>query len=362
MQKVQGIYQLVFRFALFLVVTAQGLSSNALADSLADIVEKVSPGVLSVHVRLKETKKAPGEPTALGTGFVVQKENRNSSTPGFSFFLVLTNYHVVEGAKKVELISTDMKVFSAAIVGTDRRNDIAVLRTELPSATPILRLKSSSTLRVGDPLFAIGNPYGLAHTVTNGILSAKDRSLGVGAIDRYLQTNVAINFGNSGGPLFDGTGWVVGITTLSKTESQGLGFAIPSDTVLKLLPRLAEGQKWLRPWMGVSVLPAHRSLIHFFETQEFQKKTAGVPLVVVEVRSGGPAHQIGIQKGDVILSLFQNEKEIPLVHPFQLRNLIESSQVGDVIEFRIQRQKQNYFKARLTLAQAPEEIEFDEFD
>jgi serine protease Do len=347
---------------------------TAEANALPDLVEKVGPSVVSIQSQVikKDNQKAPkkksksltsGYATALGTGFIVLKEEVVTENPSLNNFLVLTNYHVVEGAEKVEVVTLQKKVIPAKIVGRDPRNDIAVLRIEMPSDTPVLKLKSSRELRVGESLFAIGNPYGLSNTVTSGILSAKDRSLGVGSIDRYLQTNVDINFGNSGGPLFDYTGQVVGITTLSKTDSQGLGFAIPSDTVLRLLPRLAEGESLKRGWLGISILPANRALSEHFKNFPIAfSKVPSVTFFVVGVQTQSPAAKIGLQKGDLILSLLKGDSEFVFSKPFDLKDSLDALKPGDSVELKIQRSSEKIFKARLTLAPAPEESEFYEYD
>jgi len=353
--------------------TLRVVPSFALEGSLPDLVEKVGTFVMSFRIQILKTKGESGAKkdsfsqnsaysTALGTGFIVLNEGSIEKNPKISHFLVLTNFHVVDGASAVEVVTLKNSVIPAKIVGKDSRNDIAVLRVEMPSETPILKIKSSKNLRVGEPLFAIGNPFGLSNTVTSGILSAKDRSLGVGAIDRYLQTNVAINFGNSGGPLFDYSGQVVGITTLAKSESQGLGFAIPSDTILKLLPRLAVGETLSRAWLGISVLPANKALVDYFKNELAPDQTQSVQMAIIGVHAQSPASKIGLKKGDLISAVFVKGVEQNLSTPFELREYLENLKPGDAVDLKVQRAPQKIFKAHLTLESAPEESEFYDFD
>jgi serine protease Do len=344
-------------FGLFLAFL---VGFKALASELPDLVQKVGPAVLSIHTRILNKKDSYS--TALGTGFVVLNEGVLKNQSQKSSFLVLTNQHVIEDAVSVEVITTADKRYNANIVGVDKRNDIAVLRVEMPNQTPVLKLKNSKSLKVGEPLFAIGNPHGLSHTVTNGILSAKDRSLGVGAIDRYLQTNVAINFGNSGGPLFDYSGEVVGITTLAKTDSQGLGFAIPSDTVLRLLPRLSSGQNQPRAWLGLNVVPAQTALLEHFQKTQWNSDSKVAGVVVTGVVQQSPASGIGLKKGDLILGYFKESKEYLFNSPYELRDIVDSAKPGEKIELKVQRQGNQFFKATIQFAAAPEESKYYEFD
>ncbi|UCH08968.1 MAG: trypsin-like peptidase domain-containing protein, partial [Deltaproteobacteria bacterium] len=183
---------------------------------------------------------------SLGTGFIIDKE-------GF----ILTNNHVVEGTDEITVTLADKTEFVAKIIGRDPKTDLALIRIESDQVLPALPLGDSDKLEVGDWVMAIGNPYGLGHTVTAGIVSAKYRQIGAGTYENFIQTDASINPGNSGGPLLDTTGKVIGVNTLIFSQSGGsvgIGFAIPINMAKDLLPQLKEG-KVVRGWLGVVIQP-----------------------------------------------------------------------------------------------------------
>jgi serine protease Do len=223
---------------------------------------------------------------ALGSGFLVDSKGH-----------VVTNAHVVDGADQVKVKLADEREFSAKVIGRDKRLDLAVLElhgaTELPAAV----LGSSEQLRVGEYVVAIGNPFGLGHTVTMGIVSAKDRAIGAGPYDDFIQTDASINPGNSGGPLFNLKGEVVGINTAINPNGRGIGFAIPADALKEVLDQLVSSGRVARGWLGVAIQPVDASLGKALGTG------GAKGALVAEVVPRGPAERAGIKAGDVIMSL-----------------------------------------------------------
>lgn len=227
--------------------------------------------------------------TVLGSGFVV-----NSS----SSFYIVTNYHVVRGVGGITVTFQDGDAYTATVVGSDGYSDLAVLKITAPAFEfHPLTVVSSSPLVVGEPVAAIGNPFGLSGSMTVGIVSQLGRTVseslaGNFAIANVIQFSAAINPGNSGGPLLDAAGDVVGITTATVVSSQGLGFAIPSDTILKELPFLiTTGSYNLHPFMGISSVDMN------YQLAQLQKTNYTYGVLVENVTSGGPADKAGIRGG-----------------------------------------------------------------
>ena len=353
-----------------------GAAPAASPQTLPDLVAAVSPAVLNIQATQVVSSSASFESymqnlvggtgsapikdikqTSLGSGFVVAltKVDSKKESDSMRDVLILTNAHVIESANEIEVITgASNKHYKATLVGRDGQNDIAVLKSRLPDTIQPLLLGASKELRVGESLFAIGNPFGLGHTVTSGILSAKDRSLGIGRVDRYLQTDVAINFGNSGGPLFNLQGQVIGINTLVRADAHGIGFAIPSDTILKIVPGLQSGQRVSRPWLGIvaqvsnTALKKHYGLVEKVSANE----TLEGGIIVLNLVKDAPAHKIGIKEGDLIVGLKQGESVVSIASPEQLRGAVEGFKVGDNLELKLQRGSK-LFWAKMALSEAP---------
>ena len=220
---------------------------------------------------------------ALGSGFVIGKEG-----------LIITNNHVVEKATEIKIKLQTGKEYDAKLVGRDPKTDLALIQVVPDKDFPKPEvLGDSDALRVGDWVMAVGNPFGLGHTVTTGIISAKSRILGAGPYDDFLQTDAAINPGNSGGPLFNMDGEVIGINTAIIAQGQGIGFAIPVNMAKELLPQLKQG-KVIRGWIGVMIQDITPELAKSFGL----KSAKGV--LVSEVVKGGPAEKAGLLRGDII--------------------------------------------------------------
>jgi serine protease Do len=225
-----------------------------------------------------------------GSGFVIDGRGQ-----------VLTNSHVVEGASSIRVRLEDGRAFDAKVMGRDPLTDLALLLLvgldPEVQRLPVVRLGDSDALRVGDWVVAIGNPFGLASSVSVGILSARARDINVSSYDDFLQTDAAINPGNSGGPLFDMRGEVVGINTAIVGGGAGIGFAVPSNIAKTLLPQLEKGERIQRGWLGVSVQTLTPELARGLGV------AASGGAVIGGVTPGTPAHKSGIRPDDVIVAV-----------------------------------------------------------
>lgn len=209
---------------------------------------------------------------------------------------IVTNDHVIDGADTVTVTLADQQEFEAKVVGRDPKTDLAVLKIEVKQALPAAELGDSDQLNVGDWVVAIGNPFGLNHTVTSGIVSAKGRVIGAGPYDDFIQTDASINPGNSGGPLFDLNGKIVGINTAIIPQGQGIGFAIPVNITKTLLPQLMETGTVTRGYLGVNIQSLTPDLAQALNLDT--RKGA----LVSDVIPDSPADDAGLQRGDVIIT------------------------------------------------------------
>jgi serine protease Do len=228
----------------------------------------------------------------LGSGFIL-------SDDGF----IITNNHVVEKADDIKVILQDGESYKANIIGKDPKTDLALLKIEPRHKLNAVSLGRSNTLEIGDWVVAIGNPFGLGHTVTTGIVSAKGRSLGLGAYDDFIQTDAAINPGNSGGPLFNLNGDVVGVNTAIIAGGQGIGFAIPVDMARNVVEQLQNKGKVVRGWLGVLVQQITPEIAESLNLSQPEGA------LVSDVTPGGPADKAGIRRGDVIVAFDGNKIE-----------------------------------------------------
>src|SRR5215472_7605753 len=232
--------------------------------------------------------------TGLGSGFLI---DRNGT--------ILTNYHVVDGAQKISVTLSDGKTYDAKVIGKDQKTDIAVVKIDAGQDLPAVTLGDSDRLEVGEWVMAIGNPFGLDHTVTSGIVSAKGRQIGQGPYDNFIQTDASINPGNSGGPLINLRGEVVGITTAIYSQSGGnigIGFAIPTNSVKELLPQLKDKGRVVRGYLGTTVQKITPEIADSLGLK--QQRGA----LVADVMRGSPAERAGIKTGDIITEF--NSKEV----------------------------------------------------
>ena len=257
---------------------------------------------------------------SLGSGFIVADEG-----------YIVTNAHLIEGAEQISIRLATGKTVAAEIVGVDKKTDLALMKVQefepLPSP---LRLGDSDALRVGDWVIAIGNPFGLNHTVTAGIVSAKGRVIGSGPYDDFIQTDASINPGNSGGPLFNTQGEVVGINTSIFTTSGGnigIGFAVPINMARTIIAQLKKEGTVTRGWLGISVQQLTPDLAKSFG----RDTTEGV--LVADVVAGGPAAEAGIKIGDIITSLNGE----PLIKIKDLARITSTLPIGTAVDVTIVR-------------------------
>jgi serine protease Do len=259
-----------------------------------------------------------GKQHSLGSGFVIDKEG-----------LIVTNNHVVENADEIVVQTSSDKKYKAKLVGRDPKTDIAIIRIE-PDGEQLMpvNLGNSDELRVGDWIFAIGNPFGLSNTVTAGIVSAKGRNIGQGSYDDFIQTDAAINPGNSGGPLVNLRGEVVGINSAIFSRSGGnigIGFAIPINLAKELLPQLKDKGKVTRGWLGVYIQKVTPEI-----AESLRLKSAQGALVA-DVMDDTPAGEAGIEVGDVIVDFDGH----PVKESTDLPHLVARTAIGKNAEVRL---------------------------
>lgn len=283
-------------------------------QSFADLSEEVKPAV--VNISTITTVVVPGHPfrqffgheedrfndflrrffgdipdrelrqQSLGSGFIIDKDGH-----------IITNNHVVERAGEINVRLADGREYKAKVIGRDPKTDLALIKiSSLFKSLPVLSIGDSESMRVGDWVLAVGNPFGLEHTVTQGIISATGRVIGAGPYDNFLQTDAPINPGNSGGPLINLKGEVIGINTAIVAAGQGIGFAIPINVAKSVISQLKEKGKVVRGWIGVSIQTVTPEVADFFQLKE----PKGV--LVGDVVPEGPADNAGIKRGDIIVS------------------------------------------------------------
>jgi serine protease Do len=274
---------------------------------------------------------------SLGSGVIV-------SSDGY----IITNNHVVEKSDEIKVTLFDKRTFKGRIVGADPKTDIAIVKIDA-TKLPTVPWGDSEKLQVGEFVLAIGNPYGLSHTVTMGIISAVGRAnVGIADYEDFIQTDAAINPGNSGGPLVNIKGELIGINTaiFSRTGGyQGIGFAVPSNMVRPLMGQLIQKGKIIRGWLGVTIQELTPELSQKFGLE----KSKGA--LVSDVAKGSPAEKAGIIRGDIILEF--NGKEVKDVG--SLRNMVAQSKVGSEVSMKILRAGKEY-AVKLVIVELPREV------
>ncbi len=304
-------------------ITVEGMhkasaeDGDGLPDGMdADPFFKFFRGMPGFQQRGRQNPSTPFK--GMGSGFIISSDG-----------LVLTNAHVVREAKDVTVKLSDRREFTAKVIGIDTSTDIAVLRIDAKDL-PVVRLGDPKGLEVGDPVLAIGAPYGLEQTATQGIVSAKGRSLPGDAVVPFIQTDAAVNPGNSGGPLFDGSGSVVGINAQIYSRSggfQGLSFAIPIDVALKVKEQIVATGKASHGRLGVTVQDLNQSL-----ADSFGMKQVGGALIA-NVAPGSAAAAAGLKSGDVITEVNGE----PVLRSGSLSSLIGMAAPGDRIKLKVWR-------------------------
>jgi Do/DeqQ family serine protease len=258
---------------------------------------------------------------SLGSGVVIDKGG-----------LILTNNHVIKDADEITVRFSNKQEAKGKVVGTDGKTDLAVIRVNTKEDLPVARLGNSDSLRVGEWAIAIGNPFGLDHTLTVGVVSATGRSeVGIAAYENFIQTDASINPGNSGGPLLNVRGEVIGINTAIVASGQGIGFAIPINMARKIMDDLVKKGKVTRGWLGVAVQPLTPELAKSFGV-------SGDGVLVNQVMPKSPAEAAGLKVGDLILGV--DGKAVK--DPRELQRIIAEIDIGKSVEVSILREKEKH--------------------
>ena len=347
-------YKYLFLFLLLFlsIFPAHGVSNYSIDEQEnIQIYEKSSRAIVNISnftVNYDFFYRAIPTESGSGTGFIIDKSG-----------IIVTNYHVVESAKKLLVTLSDNSQWPGKLIGSDPNNDLAIVRIEAPASRyDSLEFSNSNDISVGQKVLALGNPFGLRQTLTTGIISALGRTIAAKngrKIEGIIQTDAAINPGNSGGPLLDSEGKVIGINTaiIGSAGSVGIGFAVPSNTALRILPDLLKHGYVLRPWLGVEPIP----------TVYLRRIGIDVPdgLLIARVVKGASADQAGLRGatktvkvgnykvpwgGDIITHI--NEKKVTSME--DLAQQIETRKSGDKVTISyIRNKRDNSVAVKLTL-------------
>ena len=319
-------------------------------SSFADLAERLMPSVVNISTTTTVVTNSnpfpgfqfpPGSPfedmfkefrtpqkrkaSALGSGFIIDKKG-----------IVVTNNHVIQDAEDIVVTVNGEKEYKAKIVGKDPLSDLAVLQIESKDQFTPVKFGDSDKARIGDWVIAIGNPFGLGGTVTAGIISARNRSIGLSRYEDYIQTDASINSGNSGGPLFDMDGNVIGINTaiLGKGGSIGIGFSIPSNSAKKVIDQLIEFGETKRGWLGVRIQVVTK------EIADVEKLDEPRGALVASVAEKSPSDKAGIKAGDIILEF----NGVKIVEMKELPKIVAQTEVGKTVEVKVWRNKKQITK------------------
>ena len=340
-------------FSLFLINISFSSNSANTPASFADLAEKLMPSVVNISTTQTVVTNSnpfpfqfpPGSPfedmfkdfgtpqkrkaSALGSGFIIDAKG-----------IVITNNHVIQDAEDILVRVNGDKEYEAKIIGKDPLSDIAVLQIDSKDKFIPVKFGNSDKARIGDWVIAIGNPFGLGGTVTAGIISARNRSIGLARYEDFIQTDASINQGNSGGPLFDMNGDVIGINTaiLGQSGSIGIGFAIPSNSAKIVVDQLIKYGETKRGWLGVRIQNVTKEIA---EAEKLDKPRGAL---VSSVSEGSPSDKGGIKAGDIILEFDGTEinemRELPII--------VARTEVGKTVKVKIWRNKKEIYK-KITL-------------
>ncbi len=352
---------------IFIISNISSVYAKSTPDSFADLAEQLMPSVVNISTTqtIKTSSNSnpfpfkfpPGSPfgemfkdfenqqpterkaSALGSGFIIKEDG-----------VVITNNHVIANAEDI-LVRVGDKEYKAKLIGADPYMDVAVLKMETKDKFKPVKFGDSDLARVGDWAVAIGNPFGLGGTVTAGIISARNRDINLTRYDDFIQTDASINQGNSGGPLFNLKGEVIGINTaiLGQSGSIGIGFAIPANAASNVIDQLIEFGETKRGWLGVRIQEVTKEIADV----EKLKKPQGA--LVASVGENSPADKAGVKAGDIILEF--DGKKIDTMR--ELPKVVASTKVGKVVQLKIWRNKKSITK-RLTLGRLESSEEFRE--
>ena len=346
----------VFFLTLLVINFSSFVSAQNAPESFADLAERLMPSVVNIsttqtivtNVNPFPFQFPPGSPfedmfkefstpqkrkaSALGSGFIIDVKG-----------IVVTNNHVIKDAEDIIIRvegDTEYIEYKAKVIGADPLSDIAVLKIESNDKFLPVKLGDSDKARIGDWVIAIGNPLGLSGTVTSGIISARNRNIGLSRYEDYIQTDASINVGNSGGPLFNMEGDVIGINTaiLGREGNIGIGFAIPSNSAKKVIDQLIEFGETKRGWLGVRIQRVTK------EIADVEKLDEPRGALVASVAENSPSDKAGVKAGDIILEFDStNIKEMT-----ELPKIVAQTEVGKIVEVKIWRNKKELTK-KITL-------------
>ena len=336
-------------FFIFTLSLSNNSNSQSVPASFADLAERLMPSVVNISTTTTITTRSnpfpfqfpPGSPfedmfrefgvpqerqsSALGSGFIIDEKG-----------IVVTNNHVITDAEDIIVRVNGDKEFKAKVIGADPLSDIAVLQLETTEKFVPVKFGDSDKARIGDWVIAIGNPFGLGGTVTSGIISARNRSIGLSRYEDYIQTDASINSGNSGGPLFDMNGDVIGINTaiLGRSGSIGIGFSIPSNSAKIVIDQLIQFGETKRGWLGVRIQDVTK------EIAEVENLDEPRGALVASVAPNSPSEKAGVKAGDIILEFngekIQEMKELPII--------VARTEVGKKVKVKIWRNKKEIIK------------------
>jgi len=343
-------FKLIISFLFITFGFTQNLSSQTIPSSFADLAEKLMPSVVNISTTQTVVTNSnpfpgfefpPGSPfgdmfkefgtpqerqsSALGSGFIIDEDG-----------IVITNNHVIQGADDIIVRVNGDKEFKAKVIGADPLSDIAVLKLDTKEKFTPVKFGDSDKARIGDWVIAIGNPFGLGGTVTSGIISARNRSIGLTRYEDYIQTDASINQGNSGGPLFNMDGDVIGINTaiLGRSGSIGIGFSIPSNSAKIVINQLLEFGETKRGWLGVRIQDVTKEIA---EVENLEKPMGAL---VASVADNSPSAKAGVKAGDIILEfdgvIINEMKELPTI--------VAKTAVGKKVKVKIWRNKKEIIK------------------
>jgi len=342
----------IFFIFFYFLFNIEGNSKDA-PSSFADLAEKLMPSVVNISTTQTITTTSnpfpfefpPGSPfedmfkefgtpqkrkaSALGSGFIIDEKG-----------IVITNNHVIQGAEDIFVRVNGNKEYEATIIGADPLSDIAVLQIKSNDKFISVKFGDSNKARIGDWVIAIGNPFGLGGTVTSGIISARNRNIGMSRYEDFIQTDASINVGNSGGPLFNMDGDVIGINTaiIGQSGSIGIGFSIPSNNAKKVIDQLIKYGETKRGWLGVRIQFVTK------EIADLEKLDKPRGALVASVADGSPSDKAGILAGDIIIEfdgeLINQMKELPLI--------VAQTEVGKTVTVKLWRNKKEISK-KITL-------------
>ena len=335
---------------IFIFVFNLNSNSQSIPGSFADLAEKLMPSVVNISTTQTVVTRSnpfpgfefpPGSPfgdmfkefgtpqerqsSALGSGFIIDEKG-----------IVVTNNHVIDGAEDIVVQVNGEKKFKAKVIGADPLSDIAVLQIETKEKFIPVKFGDSDKARIGDWVIAIGNPFGLGGTVTSGIISARNRSIGLSRYEDYIQTDASINSGNSGGPLFDMNGDVIGINTaiLGRSGNVGIGFSIPSNSAKIVIDQLLKFGETKRGWLGVRIQDVTKEIADVENLDEPRGA------LVASVAPNSPSEKAGVKAGDIILEFngerIQEMKELPII--------VARTEVGKKVKVKIWRNKKEIIK------------------